>query len=112
MLDALGAFDPGSNPGRPTIILHTRVSKVQPTRRRCMNGGGSATGNWYTQGFSLGILFAWFKDASIIDSTLVSSAEASDMMVYGAVFSLAFGYIGRFLKIVTDHLDSNETESD
>ena len=77
-----------------------------------MTGGEGTSGNWLTQGFSLGILIAWFKDASIIDSTIVSSADASDMMVYGAVFSLAFGYIGRFLKIVTDHLKSIEQESD
>ena len=77
-----------------------------------MTGGEGASGNWLTQGFCLGILIAWFKDASIIDSTIVSSADASDMMVYGAVFSLAFGYIGRFLKIVTDHLKSIEQESD
>ena len=77
-----------------------------------MTGGEGASGNWLTQGFSLGILIAWFKDASIIDSTIVSNADASDMMVYGAVFSLAFGYIGRFLNIVTDHLKSIEQESD
>ena len=77
-----------------------------------MAGGGGASGNWFTQGFSLGILIAWFKDASIIDSTIVSNAETSDMMVYGAVFSLAFGYVGRFLKIVIDYLDSIEYESD
>jgi len=77
-----------------------------------MTGGGSASENWFTQGFSLGILIAWFKDASIIDSSIVSNAETSDMMVYGAVFSLAFGYVGRFLKIVIDHLESIEYESD
>ena len=77
-----------------------------------MTGGGGASGNWFTQGFSLGILIAWFKDASIVDSSIVSSAETSDMIVYGAVFSLAFGYIGRFLKIVVDHLESIEYESD
>ncbi|MFL2952503.1 MAG: hypothetical protein CBD52_002855 [Euryarchaeota archaeon TMED192] len=73
-----------------------------------MTGGGGAYGNLFSQGFSLGILIAWFKEASIIDSSIVSSAETSDMLVYGAVFSLAFGYIGRFLKIVTDHLDSRK----
>ena len=77
-----------------------------------MTGGGGANGNWFTQGFSLGILVAWFKDASIIDSSIVSNAQTSDMVVYGAVFSLAFGYIGRFLSIVMDHLESTEYESD
>ena len=77
-----------------------------------MTGGGGANGNWLTQGFSLGILVAWFKDASIIDSSVVSNAQTSDMVVYGAVFSLAFGYIGRFLRIVMDHLESTEYESD
>ena len=77
-----------------------------------MAGDGGASGNWFTQGFSLGILIAWFKDASITDSTIVSNAETSDMMVYGAVFSLAFGYVERFLKIVIDYLDSIEYESD
>lgn len=77
-----------------------------------MTGGGGAYGNWFTQGFSLGILVAWFKDASIIDSSIVSNAQTSDMVVYGAVFSLAFSYIGRFLGIVMDHLESTEYESD
>ncbi|MEC8547813.1 MAG: hypothetical protein VXY31_00680 [Candidatus Thermoplasmatota archaeon] len=77
-----------------------------------MTGGEGANGNWFTQGFSLGILVAWFKDASIIDSSVVSNAQTSDMVVYGAVFSLAFGYIGRFLRIVMDHLESTEYESD
>ena len=77
-----------------------------------MTGGGSASENWFTQGFSLGILSAWFKDASIIDSSITSNAQTSDMVVYGAVFSLAFGYIGRFLSIVMDHLESTEYESD
>ena len=27
MLDALGAFDPGSNPGRPTIFLEGEVHR-------------------------------------------------------------------------------------
>ena len=27
MLDALGAFDPGSNPGRPTILLEGEVHR-------------------------------------------------------------------------------------
>tara|TARA_B100000035_G_C20850477_1_gene487181 strand:- start:534 stop:767 length:234 start_codon:yes stop_codon:yes gene_type:complete len=77
-----------------------------------MSRGGGASGNWFTQGFSLGILIAWFKDASIIDSSITSNAQTSDMVVYGAVFSLAFGYIGRFLSIVMDHLESTEYESD
>lgn len=77
-----------------------------------MTRGGGASGNWFTQGFSLGILTAWFKDASIIDSSITSNAQTSDMVVYGAVFSLGFGYIGRFLRIVMDHLESTEYESD
>jgi len=77
-----------------------------------MTRGGGDSGNWFTQGFSLGILIAWFKDASIIDSSITSNAQTSDMVVYGAVFSLAFGYIGRFLRIVMDHLESTEYESD
>ena len=77
-----------------------------------MTGSGGAGGSWFTQGFSLGILIAWFRDASFINSSIVSNAETSDMMVYGAVFSLAFGYVGRFFKLVLDHLDSIEYESD
>ena len=77
-----------------------------------MTGDGGASGNWFTQGFSLGILIAWFKDATIIDSSIASNAETGDMIVYGAVFSLAFGYVARFLKIVIDYIESTEYEVD
>ena len=77
-----------------------------------MAGGGGSNGNLFTQGLSLGILVAWFKDATIVDSTIVSNAETSEMMVYGAVFSLAFGYVGRFLSIVIRHIESMDYDED
>ena len=53
-----------------------------------MTGRGGSSGSLFTQGFSLGILVAWFKDGTIVESTIVSNAETSDMIVYGAFFLL------------------------
>ncbi len=68
--------------------------------------------NWFTQGFSIGILFSWFSSASIVGESIVSTASASDMLVYGAVFSLAFGYISNFLNMLVDYIESWESDDD
>lgn len=66
--------------------------------------------NWFTQGFSLGILFSWFSSASIVGESIVSTASASDMLVHGAVFSLGFGYINNFVNMLVNHIESWESE--
>ena len=53
MLDALGAFDPGSNPGRPTILLEGEVHRQNVVA----NFAEGRQMNWFTQGFSLGSYF-------------------------------------------------------
>ena len=58
--------------------------------------------DWYTRGFSFGILYAWIKFGEISNSGLVSSATEVDMILHGACFSLAFGYIHNFLSIISD----------
>ena len=68
--------------------------------------------NWFTQGFSFGILFSWFSSASIVGESIVSTASASDMLVHGAVFSLAFGYINNFVIMLANHIESWESEDD
>lgn len=109
MLDALGAFDPGSNPGRPTKLLEGEVHR-QNVVANLAEGGRQM--NWFTQGFSLGILFSWFSSASIVGESIVSTASASDMLVHGAVFSLGFGYINNFLNMLVNHIESWESEDD
>ena len=66
--------------------------------------------SWYSQGFSIGIIVAWFKETSIVDGVITSEAAPADMLVYGAVFSLAFGYIHNFLISIIKHLDRLESE--
>ena len=39
MLDALGAFDPGSNPGRPTILLEGEVHRQNVVANFAEGGG-------------------------------------------------------------------------
>ena len=68
--------------------------------------------NWFTQGFSLGILFSWFSSASIAGESIISTASASDMLVHGAVFSLAFGYIHKFISLLVGQIESWESEDD
>ena len=66
--------------------------------------------SWYSQGFSVGIIVAWFKETSIVDGVIISEATPTDMLVYGAVFSLAFGYIHNFLTLIIKHVDQLESE--
>ena len=108
MLDALGAFDPGSNPGRPTIFLEGEVHRQNAVANFADGGANELVHT----GFRLGILFSWFSSASIVGESIVSTASASDMLVHGAVFSLAFGYVNNFLTMLVNHIESWESEDD
>ena len=86
------------------------VRFIGKTQSQPMPMGGQM--NWFTQGFSLGILFSWFSSASIAGESIVSTASASDMLVHGAVFSLAFGYIHNFISLLVGQIESWESEDD